>query len=350
MKNTMEQITRLIRPNILTLTPYSCARMEYEGDASIFIDANENPYETSYNRYPDPQQIALKQQLAKIRDVSIEQIVVGNGSDELIDLLIRVFCEPTIDFIVNFTPGYGMYKVSARVSNVEVKDLTLTTDLQPDWLELNKIITPNCKLVFLCTPNNPIGNEIPLDDIANFASSFEGIVVVDEAYIDFGSNPSTITLLEQFPNIIVLQTLSKAWGLAGLRLGALYANPYIVQIINRVKPPYNVSCLSQEVALKRLLGQEQFESEVNSLKEQREMLFEELKKLSYIDKVYESQANFVLIESIYSEGIFATLLAAGIVVRKRHIPPRIIGGLRFTVGTSEENEKLLTVLKTWKPQ
>lgn len=341
----MEQIKKIIRPNILALSPYSCARMEYAGEASIYIDANENPNQTDYNRYPDPQQVALKERLSILKLVRPEQIVIGNGSDELIDLLIRTFCEPNIDFIIDFSPGYGMYRVCAQLSNVEVKELMLSNILQPDWSEVSNAITENCKLIFLCTPNNPIGNEIPLENIAHLASTFEGVVVVDEAYIDFGSNPSATTLIENYPNIVVLQTLSKAWGLAGLRLGVLYANPYIVKIINSVKPPYNVSSLSQNIALERLANTEQFETEVSEIKKQREIVIQKLSELSYVEEVYPSQGNFVLLTSKYSNEIFETLLSWGIVVRRRDIPPIIVGGLRISIGTPAENQKMLGVLE-----
>ena len=247
------EIEKLIRKNIWELQPYSCAREEYEGGQAILLDANENPFDTGVNRYPDPYQRELKKELARLKEVKVDHMILGNGSDELIDLLIRSFCEPAEDNIVVFSPGYAMYEVSAAINRVGVKKIDLTADLLPDWSELRRRVDDRTKLIFLCTPNNPTGKVIPYGQIERLCGEFQGMVIVDEAYIDFTDAPSAVHLLDKYRNVVVLQTLSKAWGMAGLRLGIGLADPEVVGILNRVKAPYNIGGLTQQTAL-ALLG------------------------------------------------------------------------------------------------
>ncbi|MGL5681529.1 MAG: histidinol-phosphate transaminase [Marinifilaceae bacterium] len=338
-----------IRPNIAALTAYSCARTESNATQGIFLDANENPYATDYNRYPDPYQKQLKQKLASIKQIPADYMVLGNGSDELIDLILRAGTEPGKDNIVFLSPGYGMYKVQADIHGIEARPCLLTPTFQPDWQKLDTVIDANTKVVFFCTPNNPTGNEIPIEQIATFATRFPGIVVIDEAYIDFGTQPSAITLLKEYPNIVVLQTLSKAWGLAGVRLGIGYMNPELACILNKIKYPYNISSVSQRVALRRLNYYDVFQKECDELKEQRTSMYAYLAKSPLFDMVYPSQANFILVTTPYASQLYDYLTQNGIIVRRRNEPPRIVNGLRFTIGTPAENNLVTTLLTAFKP-
>lgn len=346
----MMELEKLIRKNIRELQPYSCARDEYSGKSAIFLDANENPWETGYNRYPDPYQRELKQVLSELKEVPVENILLGNGSDEIIDLLIRTVCEPGKDNIVVFSPGYSMYEVSAGINDTEVRKINLTPDFLPDWEVLWKQTDRRTKIVFLCTPNNPTGKVIPYEQIATVCRDFPGLVLVDEAYIDFTEEPSAVQLLGCFPNVVVLQTLSKAWGMAGLRLGLCMADRAIIQVLNKVKAPYNVSSLTQTMVTELLKQYKNFLIKVEVLKSERDKLQRALANLEIFEQVYESQANFILVISKECRKVYQYLTDHQLVVRLRDIPPLIAGGIRITVGTPEENERLLKVLKEYKGQ
>ena len=338
------EIETLIRKNIWELQPYSCAREEYEGGQAILLDANENPFDTGVNRYPDPYQRELKKELARLKEVKVDHMILGNGSDELIDLLIRSFCEPAEDNIVVFSPGYAMYEVSAAINRVGVKKIDLTADLLPDWSELRRRVDDRTKLIFLCTPNNPTGKVIPYGQIERLCGEFQGMVIVDEAYIDFTDAPSAVHLLDKYRNVVVLQTLSKAWGMAGLRLGIGLADPEVVGILNRVKAPYNIGGLTQQTALALLRQYDLFQNRRTGIILERERLIRELRGLGIFRRVYDSEANFILVITEFCQKLYRYLIACRVVVRLRDIPPLIGGGIRITVGTREENDRLLEVL------
>ena len=338
------EIEKLIRKNIWELQPYSCAREEYEGGQAILLDANENPFDTGVNRYPDPYQRELKKELARLKEVKVDHMILGNGSDELIDLLIRSFCEPAEDNIVVFSPGYAMYEVSAAINRVGVKKIDLTADLLPDWSELRRRVDDRTKLIFLCTPNNPTGKVIPYGQIERLCGEFQGMVIVDEAYIDFTDAPSAVHLLDKYRNVVVLQTLSKAWGMAGLRLGIGLADPEVVGILNRVKAPYNIGGLTQQTALALLRQYDLFQNRRTGIILERERLIRELRGLGIFRRVYDSEANFILVITEFCQKLYRYLIACRVVVRLRDIPPLIGGGIRITVGTREENDRLLEVL------
>lgn len=345
----MMEINELIRKNIRDLQPYSCARDEYSGENAVLLDANENPFETGYNRYPDPYQQKLKAAIAGLKKVDVDRMLLGNGSDEIIDLLIRSVCEPGANNIVVFSPGYSMYEVSAAINAVEVKKINLTPAFLPDWEEMKRQIDEHTRIIFLCTPNNPTGKVIPYEQIAIICREFSGLVLVDEAYIDFTAERSAVGLLDQYPNVVVLQTLSKAWGMAGLRLGICFASPDLIRILNRVKAPYNISSLTQDVVFRLLMDQEEFQRKCIVIKTERTRLLEELRNLNLFDRVYDSEANFILVTSQNSRVIYRELISQNIVVRLRDIPPLIPGGIRITVGTPKENTHLIKVLNTVKP-
>lgn len=346
----MNEITieQFVRKNIRELQPYSCARDEYNGERAIFLDANENPYANGYNRYPDPYQRELKKCIAKIKGIPADWMMLGNGSDEIIDLLIRSFCEPMQDNMIVFSPGYAMYEVSAAINNVEVRKINLTTEFLPDWEEMRKQMNRRTKLIFLCTPNNPTGRVIPLEQIRQIAQEFEGIVVVDEAYIDFTDEASAVGLLQTLRNVVVLQTMSKAWGMAGLRLGMCFAVPEMIRILNKVKAPYNISSLTQQTAIDILREYDQFQQKCQWIKTERDRLQKALQNLELFRNVYGSEANFILVTTEACREIYRWLVGRGIVVRLRDIPPLISGGIRITVGTREENDRLLEALADYK--
>ncbi len=337
-------IHHLVRPNIVQLKPYSSARSEFKGTAEVFLDANENPFDTGFNRYPDPLQWQLKAQIADLKGITTKNIFLGNGSDEAIDLLIRIFCEPGADHIMTLPPTYGMYQVSADIANVGVREVPLKTDFQPD---INKILTSadkNSKILFICSPNNPTGNNIQLDNIRALAAGFPGIVVVDEAYIDFSTQPSCITLLSEFPNVVVLQTFSKAWGLAGIRLGMAFAAEEIIHYFNKVKPPYNINQLTQTAALEALQNKAQQAQIVRTIIGQRALLQQYLMGLEYVQRIYPSDANFLLVKMDDPKGTYRYLVEKGIIVRDRSNVALCAGCLRITVGRPEENEQLIQAL------
>ena len=337
----MFDINKITRPNIQKLQPYSSARNEFGGMAEVYLDANENPFGFGLNRYPDHACAELKKKYASFRKVKSDQLIFGNGSDELIDLIIRSFCEPTKDKILVFTPTFGMYKVNAAVNNVEVIEQSLTLDFQINADELKpRFLDENLKLIFICSPNNPTGNKIDKKTILSISREFDGLVILDEAYADF-SDESLIH--ENLPNLLVLQTFSKAFGMAGIRLGVGIGNPMVIDVLNKVKPPYNVNSLSQEQALAALDRSEEIRKQVQELISERETLAEELSALSNVQKVYPSDANFLLVQFEDASKTYQDLLSKGIVVRDRS--SQVTNTLRITVGTPEENRKLISALK-----
>ncbi|MDR1756822.1 MAG: histidinol-phosphate transaminase [Culturomica sp.] len=342
------EIGKFIRENIRNLQPYSCARDEYQGAEAIFLDANENPFDNGCNRYPDPRQQRLKKRLAQLKGVGEENLLIGNGSDEIIDLLIRCTCRPGKDNILVFVPGYSMYEVSAAVNEVEVRRIGLLPDFMPDLREAERQRDSRTRLLFLCSPNNPTGHTLPLSLIGEICSAGEYLVVVDEAYIDFAETPSAATLLSQYTNLVVLQTLSKAWGMAGLRLGIGIADRALTAILHNMKPPYNVSGIAQEKALQLLEREEEFRQQVALLKKERERLFRAFSASPVFRKVYPSEANFLLVTTEHCRELYAFLTERGVVTRLRDIPPLIGGGIRITVGTEAENNRLLWLLEEWE--
>lgn len=344
MSFRLENITR---ENVKGLKPYSSARDEYLSDSSemVFLDANENPFENGVNRYPDPQQRSLKAVLAGQKGVEAENILLGNGSDEVLDLLFRAFCEPKEDNIISLPPTYGMYKVLSGINAVENREILLTNDFQPDIGAILNTIDSNSKILFICSPNNPTGNSISLESITKLLTSFNGLVVIDEAYIDFSSIESWVSRISEFPNLVVTQTLSKAYGMAGIRLGICIASIEIIAILNKIKPPYNVNGLTQLKALERVLAESIVSIEVSEILNERNKLDQALAKVSFIETIYPTDANFVLVKVDDADMRYAQLLAKGIVIRNRSTQPLCENTLRLTIGTSEENKKLIEVLK-----
>jgi histidinol-phosphate aminotransferase len=340
----------LVRENVKKLTPYSSARDDFHGEAKIFLDANENslgsPLPKWYNRYPDPHQLKVKQRLSEIKKTPIENIFLGNGSDECIDLLQRAFCEPAVDNIIICPPTYGMYEVCADINNVQVKKTKLTPEFQLDLEAIENAIDGNTKMIFLCSPNNPTANSLYREDIETILNNYFGLVVIDEAYINFSKQKSFITQLKEYPNLVVMQTLSKAWGLAALRLGITLASEEIIAIMNKIKPPYNINQASQELALEALSEVEQVNEMIKEIVKEREVLTEALVNLSFVKKVYPSDANFLLVKMSDPVSVYKKLLEQGIVVRDRSKVELCQGCLRITVGTVEENQTLLYVLAT----
>lgn len=333
----------MVRKNILNMKPYASARDEFKGEAEIFLDANENPFSSSYNRYPDPLQWKVKEKLAIIKDVKPEQIFLGNGSDEAIDLVIRAFCEPNVDAILITEPTYGMYAVCAAVNAVQVEKILLTPDFD---IDLSAFSAPDskAKVIFLCSPNNPTGNLLSYDKIIEVLKRFDGLVVIDEAYIDFSNSRSFVPELAKYPNLIVLQTFSKAWGLAGLRLGMCFASPEIIQVLNKIKYPYNINSVTQKLALDALNNEEQKNEWVKDLVEQRTRMATALSKLSITEQVYPSAANFLLVRVKEAFQTYQYLMKKGIIVRDRSNVVRCNGCLRITIGTPQENTQLLEAL------
>ena len=339
-------LQKLVRQNIISLKPYSSARDEFSGEAGVFLDANENPF-GDLNRYPDPHQQTLKDKLKDIKKLTSKQVFIGNGSDEVIDLLIRIFCNPSVDKIVVCPPTYGMYEVAANINDVMVLSVPLTEGFQLDTEALQQVISqsePNTlKLIFLCTPNNPTGNSI--DNIEWVLANFNGIVVVDEAYIDFSERTSFIEKLALYPNLVVVQTFSKAWGLAAARIGVAYASETIIALMQKVKPPYNVSSLNQEAALKALDNEHVIVHQKAHILEQRTYLETSLSQLPIVKKVFPSDANFILIEVDDADKLYEHLVIKNIVVRNRNTI--IKNCLRITIGTIVENQYLIEVLKRY---
>ncbi|MCT3661725.1 histidinol-phosphate transaminase [Elizabethkingia anophelis] len=342
MKNF--NLENLVRPNILKLKPYSSARDEYKGSTGVFLDANENPF-GNLNRYPDPYQKEVKEKLSTLKSIPVSQIFLGNGSDEVIDLVFRIFCTPGRDKALVFTPTYGMYEVSANINDTELLQLPLNSDFQIDKESILPFLTDeNLKLIFICSPNNPTGNSIENVDL--ILENFNGIVFVDEAYIDFSTQKSWAEKLSQYPNLIISQTFSKARGLAAVRVGIAYSSPEIIALFNKTKPPYNVSQLNQEAALIALLDDKRYQSEIKTILAEKERLEKEFLQLSLIKKIYPSDANFILVEVNDPDGIYNNLVQQKIITRNRNSV--IAGCIRITIGTTEENNQLIAALKAYK--
>ncbi len=337
-------IASLARPAVLKLRPYSSARDEFPGPARIYLDANESPFPAQFNRYPDPHQNELKNLLSRIKGSNVNQIFLGNGSDEIIDLLIRAFCEPAKDRIIVCEPTYGMYRVCAGVNMVEVVNVPLTPTFQLNSSALREAFSRPTKLLFLCSPNNPTGNNLDEGSISSILDAFEGLTIIDEAYIDFSNARSWITLLQEFPNLVILQTLSKAWGLAGIRLGMAFANPEIVALLDKIKPPYNISSPSQQIAISTLQDYN-LTRVVDAVRAQRHWLSNQLFLLPGVTRVYPSEANFLLVQFRDSSPVFTRLQNAGIIVRDRSRALHCDNCLRITIGTQQENEELIDVLR-----
>jgi histidinol-phosphate aminotransferase len=348
MKNNFD-INTLVRENVKAMKPYSSARDEFEDfDTAemIFLDANENPYENGVNRYPDPQQASVKSVLAAQNGVAKNQILLGNGSDEVLDLLFRAFCEPKIDNVITLPPTYGMYSVLANLNAVENREVLLSNDFQPQLDEIMKVVDANTKMIFLCSPNNPTGNSFSTESVQYLLNNFNGLVVIDEAYIDFSDKASWIQKIKDYPNLIITQTLSKAYGLAGIRLGICYASAAIIAVLNKIKPPYNVNELTQKRALERLNDSSKIKEEINSIIAQRELLLKVLREVNFVSKIYPTEANFILIKVDNANQRYDELIAKGIVIRNRTTQPLCENTLRLTIGTEEENKKLMEALQS----
>ena len=342
----MRSLKELTRPNVWALKPYSSARDEYSGvEASVFLDANENPYNTPNNRYPDPLQRELKALIAPLKGVKVENIFLGNGSDEAIDLVFRAFCRPGVDNVVAIDPTYGMYQVCAEVNDVEYRKMLLDVYYQFKASSLLSAIDENTKAIFVCSPNNPTGNSLCRKEIESLLKRFDGLVIVDEAYIDFSSSESLLKDLDKYPNLIVLQTFSKAWGCAAIRLGMAFASPEIIDIFNKIKYPYNVNRFTQEEAIKVLQHPETIKGWVNTLLEERTRVMEEFVKLPCCVRVFPTDANFFLAKVYEATQIYNYLVSEGIIVRNRTNVALCNDCLRITIGTKEENEALLEALR-----
>ena len=337
----------LLRKNIRNLKVYSSARDEYKDvtDGMVFIDANENPFSTDVNRYPDPQQSKVKERLSELKEIPVNQILLGNGSDEILDLIFRAFCDPNEDNVITLPPTYGMYSLLAHLNAIEILEVELNSDFEPNVESIINIQNDNSKLLFICSPNNPTANSFQAENIERLIKSFNGIVVIDEAYIDFSEQESWLSRLNEFPNLIVTQTLSKAYGLAGIRLGTCYASEEIITVLNKIKPPYNVNQLTQDKALKRLNSIKEVEEEVSQILIERKSLRRALKSIAIVEKVLKSDANFLLVKVDDANKRYLQLIDKGIVVRNRTNQPLCENCLRFTVGTSIENKKLIKTLE-----
>ena len=340
-------IEQLVRPIIKEIIPYRSARDEFEDfDAEkIFLDANENPFENGFNRYPDPLQRKLKRNLADIKQVKSEQILLGNGSDEVLDLIFRTFCEPGEEEVLILPPTYGMYSVLAKLNNIIVKEVPLNKNFEIEIDSVLEAVNQKTKIIFICSPNNPSGNAIPLDQIEQLLDHFKGILVVDEAYIDFSEQKSALSILDQYPQLLVCQTFSKAYGLAGIRLGMCYANPLIIDYFNKIKPPYNVNSLTQSRALAQLETSESIQNQVISLISERKKLEQELKQFDFVSKIYPSDANFLLVVVDDANKRYDQFLDAGVVLRNRSDLQGCNNALRVTVGTPEENTNFIKICK-----
>ena len=341
-------INTLVRANIKELKPYSSARDEYKDATTkevIFLDANENPFENGVNRYPDPQQHAVKTLLSEMKNVETGNILLGNGSDEVLDLLFRAFCEPNVDNVITLPPTYGMYAVLASINAIENRTVLLSDNFQPRVDSILKAVDAQSKILFLCSPNNPTGNSFSIETIEALLLRFRGLVVIDEAYIDFSDEKSWLEKLKKYPNLVITQTLSKAYGLAGIRLGVCYASQQIIAILNSIKPPYNINELSQQRAIERLLQSDEVVQEIVKIKEERAYLVSNLKTINYVQEIYPSACNFVLIKVDNATKRYDQLITKGIVIRNRTSQPLCENCLRLTVGTRLENSRLIQVLK-----
>lgn len=346
---TMRTLQDLVRPNIWSLKPYSSARDEYKGvEASVFLDANENPYNSPYNRYPDPLQWEVKEKLAEIKEVRPEQIFLGNGSDEAIDLLFRVFCEPRVDNVVAIAPTYGMYEVCADINNVAYRSVLLDSEFHLNADRLLSAVDEHTKLIFICSPNNPSGNDLNREEMVKVVEHFSGIVVVDEAYSDFSAQKPMRKDLKKYPNLVVLNTFSKAWGCAGIRLGMAFAHRDIIDLFNKVKYPYNVNELTQREALDILAKRYDVEKWINAILRERDQVMKAFAELRICEQIYPSDANFFLTRVKGADRIYAYLVSKGIIVRNRSKVVRCGDCLRITIGTPQENNQLLGALRSYK--
>ena len=341
-------VNKLVRKNIQNMKSYSSARDEFKdfNTEMIFLDANENPFENGVNRYPDPQQNNVKLALAELKKVNTNQILLGNGSDEVLDLLFRAFCEPNKDNVITLPPTYGMYGVLADLNAVENREVVLNSDFQPNVKSILESVDTNTKIIFLCSPNNPTGNSFSDSAISELLENFNGIIVLDEAYIDFSERESWLAKIERYPNLVISQTLSKAFGMAGIRVGILYASASIIAIVNKIKPPYNINVLSQEKALERIMDSDKNSSDIQSIIDNKRNLLEQLSKIKFIEKIFPSDANFVLIKVDNASKRYNQLIDFGIVIRNRTTQLLCENCLRITIGTNLENEKLINVLRT----
>ncbi|SDL79507.1 histidinol-phosphate aminotransferase [Daejeonella rubra] len=348
----MFNLQNILRKNIKELVPYSSARDEFKGEASVFLDANENAYGSplseSYNRYPDPLQFKVKKRLSEIKGVPPQNIFLGNGSDEAIDILFRAFCNPGSDNVITVPPTYGMYEVSANINDVEVRKIKLTADYQLNMEAISEAVDEHTKIIFICSPNNPTGNSINRDDIETILANFNGLVVIDEAYINYSRQKTFIQELTEYSNLVVLQTLSKAWGLAGLRVGMAFASEEIIEVFNKVKPPYNINEASQELALEALQNVEQVNSWIKETVAEREKLKAELSILPSVLTIYPSDANFILVKTINPKEIYQFMVNKGIIVRDRSKVELCEGCLRITIGTPKENKLLIEAFKNFE--
>ena len=344
-------LNALIRPNIAQLTPYSSARDEFSGEAKVFLDANENslgsPLSKWYNRYPDPHQVAIKNKLSVVKGIAVDHIFLGNGSDECIDLLYRSFCTPSKDNVIICPPTYGMYEVSAHINDIELKKIPLLPNFQLNLIDIEQSIDVYTKLIWICSPNNPTGNSINRLDIETILNNFNGIVVIDEAYINFSKQKSFVQELTEYPNLVVLQTFSKAWGLAGLRLGMAFASTAIIEVLNRVKPPYNINQSTQELALKALEEVGQVNDMIRLLVDMRDALSTVFQSMPTIQEVYPSDANFLLVKIKDARKVYEFLLTKGIVLRDRSNVQLCDDSLRITVGSEQDNTILVEAMQDW---
>jgi histidinol-phosphate aminotransferase len=340
----MIDIDQIIRKNIASLQPYSSARDEYSGDAMVFLDANENPFNTPYNRYPDPLQTELKKKISRLKNAGEKNIFLGNGSDEAIDLLIRILCIPGKDNIVGIDPSYGMYRVCAAINNIEYRKTSLAMDFGLDTEATKKLFDNNTKIIFLCSPNNPTGNSLDRDAMLDLVSNFKGIVVIDEAYIDFAGQDSLLPSISQYNNLVILQTFSKAWGLAGIRLGMAFGDEKIIAYMNKVKYPYNVNILTQNLALQTLEEDYKTAEWIKTILNQRSYLEDVLNKYSFVQKIYPSDANFILVKMDGARKIYEFLIEKKIILRDRSNVHLCDNALRITVGTPDENGALTSAL------
>lgn len=338
----MIDIDELVRENVRALTPYSCARDDFKGKAGVFLDANENPF-GKLNRYPDPYQKELKSAISAFKGIPEEKIFLGNGSDEVIDLTYRVFCNPGIDKALTFTPTYGMYEVSASVNDIKTVKIPLNENFQIDLKQADPWLSDKTlKLIFICSPNNPSANTINASDVEYIIANFKGIVLIDEAYIDFSDKPSFIKLIDKYPNLIVMQTFSKAFGLAAVRIGMAFSNPGIIRYYNKIKPPYNISTINQKAALRKIGNIEEYKRQILKIKNEKMRLADNLKKMKMTEMVYPSDANFLLIKVKDANYIYNSLVSQEIIIRNR--TSIISNCLRITVGTRSENNKLIKAL------
>lgn len=340
----MFNLNALLRDNIKQLKPYSSARDEFSGTASVFLDANENPYNEPYNRYPDPLQKELKARIAQLKEVDAKHIFLGNGSDEPIDLLFRAFCEPGVDNVVAMEPSYGMYTVAADINNVKVKSALLDADYSLNANTVLDAVDAQTKLIFLCSPNNPTANLLKRDALKSILYNFNGLVVIDEAYIDFAPEATFLKDLNQYPNLVILQTFSKAWGMAAIRLGMAFASKDIVAVLNKIKYPYNLNILTQQKAMELLKDETKKQNWVEMILAERDRLEQELEELTFVEKIYPSDANFLLVKVSDADGIYKKLMDKSVIIRNRSRVKLCDGSLRITVGSPEENTKLIDAL------